>query len=63
MAMSRFFGGTPFTTRPPIATVPPEIGSSPATIRSRVDLPQPDGPTSARKAPSGTAMSMPWITS
>ena len=42
--MSRSFGGTSLTTRPPIAISPSVISSSPAIIRSRVDLPQPDGP-------------------
>src|ERR1700719_2018185 len=46
MAMSRSFGGTSLTTRPPISMVPPEISSSPAIIRRAVDLPQPEGPTS-----------------
>ena len=42
--MSRSFGERALTTRSPIETVPPEIVSSPATIRSAVVLPQPDGP-------------------
>ena len=46
MAMSRSLGGTSLTTRSPILTVPSLISSSPATIRSAVDLPQPEGPTS-----------------
>ena len=46
MAMSRSFGATSFTTRSPMAIVPSLISSSPATIRSVVLLPQPDGPTS-----------------
>src|SRR6266542_897191 len=37
---------------------PPSISSSPATARSRVDLPQPDGPTTTQKAPSSTVRSM-----
>src|SRR5262249_16104577 len=52
MAMSRSFGDSSLTTRPPIETVPPEMSSSPATIRSAVVLPQPDGPTSTRNSPS-----------
>ena len=43
--MSRFFGGRSLTTRPPMLTVPPLIGSSPAIIRRAEVLPQPDGPT------------------
>ena len=46
MAMSRSFGGTSLTTRSPIADLPAEIFSRPAIMRSNVDLPQPDGPTS-----------------
>src|SRR5437762_346524 len=43
--MSRSFGGRSLTTRSPIAISPPVISSSPATIRSVVVFPQPDGPT------------------
>src|SRR6185436_9599967 len=46
MAMSRSFGGRSLTTRSPMTISPAVISSSPATIRSVVDLPQPDGPTS-----------------
>src|SRR2546425_4127262 len=45
MAMSRSFGGRSFTTRSPIEISPAVISSSPAIIRSVVDLPQPEGPT------------------
>ena len=38
-------------TRPPILIVPSEISSSPAIIRSVVDLPQPDGPTITKNSP------------
>jgi hypothetical protein len=31
---------------------PPLISSSPATMRSSVDLPQPDGPTMTTNSPS-----------
>ena len=60
--MSRSFGGTRFTTRPPIEISPRVISSSPAIIRSSVDLPQPDGPTSTQNSPSAIAMSTPRIT-
>ena len=53
--MSRSLGARSFTTRPPIETVPAVMVSSPAIIRSSVDLPQPDGPTSARNSPSDMA--------
>ena len=52
MAMSRFDGCRPATSLPAILISPPVIGSSPAMVLSRVDLPQPDGPTSTRKPPS-----------
>src|SRR5690606_59058 len=38
------------------------ISSSPAIIRSSVDLPQPDGPTSTQNCPSSIATSTPRIT-
>ena len=52
MAMSRLAGETSLTTRSPIQIVP-EVGvSRPATIRSAVVLPHPDGPTSTSSSPS-----------
>src|SRR5947209_17081667 len=60
--MSRCLGGTRFTTLPPIATSPSLISSSPAIMRSSVDLPQPDGPTSTQNSPSAMATSTPRIT-
>src|SRR5512145_769212 len=63
MAMSRSFGCRSFTTRPPIEISPALIGSSPAIMRSKVDLPQPEGPSSTTKLPSSILRSMPWITS
>src|SRR5262245_41581336 len=45
MAMSRSFGGRSLTTRSPMAISPEVISSRPATIRSVVVLPHPDGPT------------------
>jgi hypothetical protein len=53
--MSRSFGGTSFTTRSPILIVPELSSSSPAIMRSRVDFPQPDGPTNTTN--SWSAMS------
>jgi hypothetical protein len=35
--------------------VPPVISSSPATDRSAVDFPHPDGPTSTMNSPSRTS--------
>src|SRR5262245_55003102 len=45
MAMSRSLGGRSLTTRSPITISPAVISSSPATIRSVVDFPHPEGPT------------------
>src|SRR6476661_3348369 len=44
---------------PPIKISPAVGCSRPATIRRVVVLPQPDGPSSAKKLPSGTSRSMP----
>src|SRR3954466_7512219 len=63
MAMSRAFGATLFTTRPPMAISPAEMFSRPAIIRSSVDLPQPDGPTRMTNSPSSISTSTPWSTS
>ena len=63
MAMSRSLGSSSLTTLSPIATWPPVMRSSPATMRSRVDLPQPEGPTMTMNSPSAISMSMPWMTS
>ena len=60
MAMSRSLAGTAFTTRPSMLTRPEVIGSSPAIMRSAVDLPQPDGPSRTMNSPSATARSRSW---
>src|ERR671934_914131 len=52
--MSRSIGWTPSTTRPPIAISPSVASSSPATRRSAVVFPEPDGPTSTSSSPSAT---------
>jgi hypothetical protein len=62
MAMSRSFGGTSLTRLVPMRISPPEISSRPAIMRSSVDLPQPDGPTSTVKEPSVMSMSTPCRT-
>ncbi len=59
MAMSRSRGGTSLTMSPPIQISPPVISSSPATMRSVVDLPQPEGPTSTTNSSSAISRSMP----
>ena len=55
--MSRSFGVTSFTTRPPIRISPSLISSSPATMRSAVVFPQPDGPTKTMNSPSSITRS------
>ena len=50
--MSRSRGGIALTTWSPIRTSPSLISSRPATIRSAVVLPQPDGPTKTISSPS-----------
>src|SRR5919199_429480 len=52
MATSRSGGATSLTTSPPMRIVPSDTRSSPATDRSAVDFPQPDGPTRIRHSPS-----------
>ena len=42
--MSRWRGASSVTSTPPIETAPAVTSSSPAIIRSSVDLPHPDGP-------------------
>ena len=54
MAMSRSAGSTSLTMRPPMSISPPVMVSRPATMRSSVDLPQPEGPTSTQNWPSPT---------
>src|SRR5580704_2604273 len=60
--MSRSFDSMLLTTLPSMAIVPPDISSSPANMRSRVDLPHPDGPTSTMNSPSRISNPMPWMT-
>src|ERR1700731_325563 len=61
--MSRSLGWTLLTTRSPIEIVPEVMFSSPASIRSKVDLPQPEGPTRTPKAPSSIGIDTPCKTS
>jgi hypothetical protein len=62
MAMSRSLGGTPFTTRSPILISPEVTLSRPAIMASKVDLPQPEGPTSTTNSPVETSRLMPFST-
>ena len=63
MAMSRSLGSRLLTTRSPISISPAVIASSPATMRSSVDLPQPEGPRITMNSPSAISIDTPWITS
>ena len=60
--MSRSFDSMSFTTRPSMAMLPPLMSSSPASIRSSVDLPQPEGPTSTMNSPSAMSSEIPCRT-
>src|SRR5207253_576811 len=62
MAMSRSRGSSVLTTRSPISIVPAVTSSSPATMRSSVDLPQPEGPTITMNSRLATSSEMPWMT-
>src|SRR4051812_35482130 len=55
--MSRRFGGSSETSRPAISTAPASTSSSPASMRSAVVLPDPDGPTSTMNSPSAISRS------
>src|SRR5436190_11461670 len=48
--MSRSLGSTSLTTRCPIWIVPSEGSSRPATIRSKVLFPHPEGPSNTRNS-------------
>src|SRR3954453_8996675 len=50
--MSRSCGASSLTTSSPMRSSPSVTSSSPATIRSDVVLPQPDGPTKTTSSPS-----------
>ena len=53
MPSPRLLGGRRVMSRPPIRTSPVSGASNPATIRSMVVLPQPDGPSTASISPGG----------
>src|SRR5579875_3750998 len=57
MATSRSLADRSLTTSSPRRIVPSVTSSSPATIRSAVVLPQPDGPTRTTNSPSSTKRS------
>src|SRR5437867_127254 len=53
MPTPRFWTGSHVASTPSILTVPASGSSRPATIRSTVDLPDPDGPRIDVTCPSG----------
>src|SRR5215470_11054062 len=62
MAVSRSLGGNWLTTRSEIRISPPLMCSRPAIMRSKVDLPQPEGPTRTTNSPSAISTLTSWIT-
>ena len=52
MPMPRSFGSSQVTFLPLMKICPADTSSRPAMQLSRVDLPQPDGPSSTRNSPS-----------
>ena len=63
MAIPRSFAGTRLTTRPSMTIEPDVTDSRPAIMRSKVDLPHPEGPTSTTNACCSIASSIPCRTS
>ena len=59
MPMSRRAAGTPDTSLPFTSTSPESANSNPATIRSAVVLPHPDGPSRATSSPGAMSSDMP----
>ncbi len=59
MPKPRFSGSSSWIGRPSRRISPPVSGRRPAMQFSAVDLPQPDGPSSAMNSPRSTARSMP----
>src|SRR5690606_35937508 len=53
--MLRSLGGSPLTTLSPMETSPLVNFSSPAMVRMRVVLPEPEAPSSTRNSPSRTS--------
>src|SRR3954453_8842603 len=56
MARLRSRGARSLTFLPPMTMSPEVMSSRPTIIRSRVDFPQPDGPTRIMNSPSWTSM-------
>src|SRR3954452_17446153 len=55
MPMPRSLGSSQVTFLPPMKIWPSETSSRPAMQLSKVDLPQPDGPSSTMNSPSATS--------
>ena len=55
MLVGRRCGGTAFMASPSMVMAPLSGVSKPAIMRSRVVLPQPDGPSSAKNSPRATS--------
>ncbi|SCM75769.1 hypothetical protein KL86PLE_30216 [uncultured Pleomorphomonas sp.] len=62
MATPRSEGGVSVTSAPSMAMRPEVVSSRPAISRSKVDLPQPDGPTKTTNSPLSTSRSTEWMT-
>ena len=54
MLTSRSFAARKVTSCPPISTRPADTASNPATMRSVVVLPQPEGPSRVTSSPGAT---------
>src|SRR5579863_3329592 len=61
--MPRLLGSRSLTRWLPISSSPSVMVSSPAIIRKRVDLPQPEGPTKTTNSLSAISRSTPLMTS
>ena len=58
MPMLRRYGGVPVTSVPLISTRPAEGALNPVTAPSRVDLPEPLGPSRAKNSPGSITRSV-----
>src|ERR687892_158748 len=63
MASPRCAAPSSLTRCPSIRISPDEMSSSPAIMRKRVDLPQPEGPTNTQNSPCSARRATPWTTS
>ncbi|KAG1320778.1 hypothetical protein G6F63_014097 [Rhizopus arrhizus] len=63
MFTGRRYGGTLVMSSPSRSICPEVASSKPASMRSKVDLPDPDGPITATVWPAGISRLMPRSTS